>query len=100
MKLIFDKSNPHWTDNHEWNEFFIRANERYFVDLARVKVPEVGYISIVELYKMLGMDAPKSALPLGWDDTNIDDICFHTECIDDHIEIETEPKNLFLDALG
>lgn len=95
MKLIFDKSNPHWTDNYEWNEFFVRANERYFVDLARYKVPEDGYISIVELYKMLGIDVPKSALILGWDNTNIDDICFRTECIDDHIEIETEPKNLF-----
>ena len=94
MKLIFNKSNPNWTDDYKINELFIATNTRYFVDLARLRIPEVGYISIVELYKLLGMDAPKSALVLGWDDTNIDDIFLHTECIDDHIEIETNAKNL------
>jgi hypothetical protein len=97
MKLIFDESNVNWTDDNRINEIFVRAKARYFVDLAMVRVNEVGYISIVELYKLLGVDIPKSALLFGWDSTNIDDISFHTERIDDHIEIETEPKNLFLE---
>lgn len=59
---IFDELNPNYVKNAEDNLFFLRRIQDYAND----KLKEKGYLTLNTVYEMLGFDATKAGMVVGW----------------------------------
>lgn len=58
----FTKSNPNWNRNPEMIEFFLNGQQRYANDLLHSK----RYLTLNEVYRMLGFEETKAGMVVGW----------------------------------
>ncbi len=58
----FTNANPYWENSEEYVEMFFRAQQNYANDLLRAK----GYITLNQVYDMLGMKTNKAGMVVGW----------------------------------
>lgn len=49
LKIIFDKSNPNWSQDKEMNLMFIRHTENFLNDLLKNR----GYVFLMDIYEFL-----------------------------------------------
>lgn len=50
-KIIFDRNNPNWSKDEGFNLLFLRAQELYLNDLAKLR----GYLYYNQIYEALGV---------------------------------------------
>lgn len=58
----FTNANPYWENSEEYVEMFFRAQQNYANDLLRSN----GYITLNQVYDMLGMKTNKAGMVVGW----------------------------------
>ena len=59
---FFDRENPEWTTDHDYNLTFLRAQQQHANDLLRVH----GYLFLNDVYEMLGFPKTKAGQVVGW----------------------------------
>lgn len=59
---IFDKFNPNWVSNPEYNKMFLKARQNYANDLLKAK----GYLFLNDVYDMLGFPRTIAGQSVGW----------------------------------
>lgn len=58
----FDKTNPNWDGDSDYNTFFINSQQNYANDLLRAK----GFLTLNEVYENLGFPTTKAGMVVGW----------------------------------
>lgn len=58
----FDRTNPNWEGNMDYNMMFLRAEQNYANDLLRAR----KHLFLNEVYDMLGMPRTKAGQIVGW----------------------------------
>lgn len=58
----FDKSNPYWENNPDYNMMFLRSQQQYFNDLLMAR----GHVFLNEVYDALGLDRDTAGQLVGW----------------------------------
>lgn len=61
---IFDEYNPEWKDSAERNLYFLNAQQRYANDRLHAR----GYLTLNEVYEMLGFEPTTAGVHVGWVD--------------------------------
>lgn len=51
QEIIFDRSNPYWSEDEGYNLLFLQMQERYLNDLVKAR----GYMYLNQIYKVLGV---------------------------------------------
>lgn len=59
---FFDESCPNWKSDPEYNQWFVKAQERYAND----KLKRDGYLFLNDVYKMLGIEPTQAGQVVGW----------------------------------
>lgn len=59
---FFDETCPYWDKDPEYNLMFVRRQQDYANDLLK----QQGYLLLNDVYKMLGMQATKAGMVVGW----------------------------------
>ena len=59
---FFERDNPNWDKEPEYNLIFLRAQQQYANDLLRSK----GYLFLNDVYDMLGIPRSKAGQLVGW----------------------------------
>lgn len=59
---FFERDNPNWDKNPEYNLMFLRAQQQYANDLLRAK----GYLFLNDVYDMLDIPRTKAGQLVGW----------------------------------
>lgn len=71
---FFDESSVQWRKTHDYNLFFLKAQQNYANDLLRAR----GHVFLNEVYDMLGLPRSKAGAVVGWVGGHGDDyIDFH-----------------------
>lgn len=60
--IEFDEKNPNWSFQDGQNQFFIEAQQDYANDVLRSK----GFITLNEVYEMLGFEQTEKGALAGW----------------------------------
>lgn len=66
---VFDEYNQMWTDDREYNIMFIKRVENYINDKLRM----LGWVSLNEVYDLLGFPRELEAQVVGWKISNVND---------------------------
>lgn len=61
-QVVFDKKNPNWDDNHQFNMMFLLAVQETVNHTLRM----TGIVSLNEVYDAIGVSRSKDAIPFGW----------------------------------
>lgn len=59
---IFDETNPNFSEDHEYNIWFLRECERFY----NKRLREDGRVFLNEIYKRLGFEPTKAGQIVGW----------------------------------
>lgn len=96
--FLFDRTNPNWNPNLEYNVVYLRAVQNYMNDCYRAR----GHLFLNEIYDHMGMPRTGAGAVLGWVYGESENVLLDFEAYKDGsgtIAVTVNPLGVILDCI-